>query len=160
MTYKDFPHTVDCMNRFGEQFVSKYKERLISDGNNDGELFKTVRFNVIVNNDSWVIRINLADYWKWAENGRRPGKMPPKEPIDSWIKKKRIVPTMMKLSNGKTVVPTMNQLSFLIRRKIGREGTQGHYYFKNTYEELIEQFKSDLHNAVEEDVKASIKDIL
>jgi len=57
--------------------------------------------------------ITAADYI----NGRGPGKPPPSEAIEQWIKQKGIATRLQKNM-------TISSLAFLIARKIGREGWQ------------------------------------
>jgi len=57
--------------------------------------------------------ITAADYI----NGRGPGKPPPSEAIEAWIKRKGIA---AKLEKGMSI----QSLAYLIARKIGREGWQ------------------------------------
>ena len=60
-------------------------------------------------------KLYAADYTQNLENGRSPGKQPPSEAIEQWIKDKGIA---AQLENGMSV----SSLAFLIVRKIGREG--------------------------------------
>lgn len=53
------------------------------------------------------------NYIMTLENGRRPGKMPPVQPILSWIQSRGITPDDI----------SQESLAFLIARKIGREGS-------------------------------------
>ena len=70
----------------------------------------------------YQVIFDLADYWYYVENGRRPGKRPPISVIEQWISDKGIKPHPQ--ANGK--IPSMKQLAFAISTKIAREGTQ--YY--------------------------------
>lgn len=58
-----------------------------------------------------VLVSNTAPYAGVIEYGRRPGKMPPKEPIARWAQRKLGLP--YKEAKG---------LAFVIARRIGREG--------------------------------------
>lgn len=73
----------------------------------------------------------MEDYFKWAENGRGPGKFPPIEKIKEWI---RIKPVLPRQINSK--LPTENQLAYLISRKIALEGTKGNHLFEKTINEF------------------------
>ena len=75
--------------------------------------------------------MSFADYWKWAEYGRKPGKFPPIEKIKEWIKVKPILP---RPTDGK--LPTENQLAFLIARKIATKGTKGSGVYAKTVKEF------------------------
>lgn len=149
----EFKNTFAVLDRYGQEIMDKYKDELASDGNDGGQLYKTMSFTVSMSNNSvFKITLKVADYWKYAEYGRGPGKFPPKEPIDRWIEYKRILPRPYTLSSGKTVTPTVQQLSFLIRRKIAREGTEGHRYFERSYDQFKEDMKKDLCTAIYDDL--------
>ena len=66
-------------------------------------------------------KLYAADYTHNLENGRNPGKQPPSEAIEQWIKDKGIA---ARLENGMSV----SSLAFLIARKIGREGWNRQQY--------------------------------
>lgn len=70
----------------------------------------------------YQVIFDLADYWFYVENGRRPGKRPPISAIEQWIADKGVQPHPR--ANGS--VPSTKQLAFAISSKIAREGTQ--YY--------------------------------
>lgn len=59
------------------------------------------------------------------EVGRRPGKMPPNEPIELWVKRK------MRPAKDK-----LKSTTFLVRRKIGRQGYRGAFMFINAENKL------------------------
>lgn len=82
------------------------------------ELRDNIHFFLEMGDTYMDIMFRGPEYWIWANNGRGPGKMPPKDAIDKWIDKRQIVPYKI---NG--VLPSKEQLSFLIRRHIGLFGT-------------------------------------
>lgn len=134
MTASDFKHTMKALNDFGDFIITNYKSQLEAEHMNNGELYRTISYSVSTGNSGWVISVSLADYWKYIEYGRRPGKMPPVSAIENWIKVKQIVPHSMTLKSGKTAIPTIPQLSFLIARSIGRRGIAPKPLFKNSFE--------------------------
>lgn len=73
-----------------------------------GDLAKSVRYEV----DSTGLRVYALDYILYVNDGRRPGKVPPREAIKSWIEEK-----------GLTFDIPINSLAFLIQRKIAKQGT-------------------------------------
>lgn len=99
--------------------------------------------------DNLQIILNLPDYWIYVENGRGPGKFPPLEKISNWITVNNILPRPL---GG--ITPTHNQLTYLISRKIAREGTQGKHALDKTLTELLEG------NLVRDIESAAVKDIL
>ena len=61
---------------------------------------------------TFIYELVLPGYAQWVEVGRKPGKMPPSDPINKWLKRKGI--------NLK--------YSYPIRRSIGEKGLKGTYF--------------------------------
>jgi hypothetical protein len=77
-----------------------------------GNLIKSLDFKIIKGIDGLMLQILAADYFKYVDAGRRPGKQPPIKSILSWIKNKPIGFKNM----------TDNQAAFIIARSIGKKG--------------------------------------
>ena len=116
--------------------VEQYRKVLADEGiNASSTLSNTADVVVELNGDMVVISLQLEEYWKYVEFGRRPGKMPPIDNIKDWIKVKPIIPDAR---TGK--IPSAEQLAFLIARKIGREGIPArHPINKTVYTDITEQ---------------------
>lgn len=83
--------------------------------NNTGEALNSLRWKE--EGGRFIIYSTMSgefNHIMTLETGRKPGKMPPREPIQEWLQFRGINP------------PDISQesLAFLIARKIGREGTQ------------------------------------
>lgn len=113
--------------------------------------FQTI---IDINDTTFSVSFELADYWKYVEYGRRPGKMPPIDAIEQWVKVKPVVPNAI---NGR--VPDTRQLAFLIARKIGREGIPGKKPLTNTiYSEEVNLIINAIKNNITEQVIQSLTD--
>ena len=156
MTASDFKHTMKALRDFGKFIVTNYKSQLEAEKMNNGELYRNIKYSVSTGTGGWVISVSLADYWKYIEYGRRPGKMPPLEVIEKWIDVKQIKSHSMTLKSGKTVIPTTPQLSFLIARSIGRRGIAPKPLFKNSFEAAKQQFMQVIEDAIVQDIKESL----
>ena len=156
MTASDFKHTMKALNDFGDFIITNYKSQLEAEQMNNGELYRTISYSVSTGTGGWVISVSLADYWKYVEYGRRPGKMPPVSAIENWINVKQIVPHSMTLKSGKTVIPTIPQLSFLIARSIGRRGIAPKPLFQKSFEAAKQQFMQVIKDAITQDIKESL----
>lgn len=156
MTASDFRHTMKALNDFGDFIITNYKSQLEAEHMNNGELYRTISYSVSTVSSGWVISVSLADYWRYIEYGRRPGKMPPVSAIENWIKVKQIIPHSMTLKSGKTVIPTIPQLSFLIARSIGRRGIAPKPLFKNSFEAAKKQFIQVIKDAITQDIKENL----
>ena len=156
MTGSDFKHTMKALNDFGKVIIDNYKSQLEAEQMNNGELYRTISYSVSTGTGGWVISVSLADYWKYVEYGRRPGKMPPVSAIENWINVKQIIPHSMTLKSGKTVIPTIPQLSFLIARSIGRRGIAPKPLFQKSFEAAKQQFMQVIKDAITQDIKESL----
>lgn len=147
-----FPNTERELYNYGELFRQVYKDNNAAAGYDPSQpLMNDVSFDVQSAAGNFSIVFHLPDYWKWAENGRGPGKMPPPGSLMKWMEFKRIVPSMTTLKSGRTVLPSMESLEFLIRRKIGEQGTQGQHTWEATERELHDRLIRDIKAALTKD---------
>lgn len=152
----EFKNTAKAIDEFGKALVDTYKGHLEELHYNNGELYRSIQYTVSSEGRDWLVSISLESYWKYVENGRGPGKFPPLDVIQYWIEVKQIVPQMMTLKSGKTVIPSVPQLSFLIARKIAREGTQGHHVWEQTYNQVKKEHLEKIKSAIEQDLKENL----
>ena len=106
--------------------------------------------NVTVTVGTLEVTLHLPPYWYYIENGRGPGKFPPLQAIENWIEVKHIVPR--EDYSVKTV-------SYLIARKIAREGTQGKHALEGTIDLIKNAFLTSLYFAIEKDIIENINRI-
>ena len=157
MTANDFKHTMKALTEFGQKIVDNYKAELEACGYQDGQLYRTLSYSVSTGTGGWVISVSLEQYWKYIEAGRRAGaKMPPLDAIEKWINVRRIIPHSMTLKSGKTVIPSVKQLSFLIARSISQKGIQPRPFFKQSFETAKREFLHIIEEAVLADIKESL----
>ena len=156
MTASDFRHTMKALNDFGKFIITNYKSQLEAEQMNNGELYRTISYSVSAGTGGWVVSVSLENYWKYIEYGRRPGKMPPVSAIENWINVKQIIPHSRTLKSGKTVIPTIPQLSFLIARSIGRRGIAPKPLFQKSFEAAKQQFMQVIKDAITQDIKENL----
>ena len=99
----------DLQKNIREKRVTEYGPM-----NNTGQAAESLRWEIEVNNLVIYSTMPGFNYIMTLETGRKPGKMPPTEPIQRWMQQRGINP------------PDISQksLAFLIARRIGREGTK------------------------------------
>ena len=134
-----------------------YKAQLeLHDRIASGDLINKVKTEVEVNGTVYSVWLtDLQDYWKYVENGSAP-HWPPKEAIDRWIQIKPVIPHPDK--NGR--LPTPEQLSFLIRRKISIEGTEGSHDLKKAEDAVLPAYEERLLEALQRDALNYIEKVL
>ena len=116
------------------------------------ELRDNIRFNLKVNDTVFEIEFEAPEYWKYANYGRRPGKFPPPDAIDRWIKRRKITPFPTR--DGRT--PTRKQLVFLISRKIAEEGFKGSGFLEAGLEEQKGYWEDRIARAISDDIDLEI----
>lgn len=135
----------EAITNIADRMLDLYKNKLVDNNINASNTLHDNASTVIeVNGLTLSVSFNLEDYWKYVEYGRRPGKRPPLDAIEQWIKVKPIVPDPI---NGK--IPSTRQLAFLISRKIGMEGTRAQRplesaMYSDNMELLINQLKNEI----------------
>lgn len=77
-----------------------------------GNLIKSLDFKVIKDVDGFFLQILAAPYFKYVDEGRKPGRMPPIKPIQKWADRRGI-----KFKNM-----SEQQTAFVIARSIGKKG--------------------------------------
>lgn len=157
MSYK-FSRTESLLNSFAQTIVNRYKDKISEYAS--GKLYKTIDYTITSQNDSYLVTINLEEYWKYIEKGRRPGaKMPPVEAIEKWINIRKILPRPVTLKSGKQRVPTVQQLAYVIARSISRNGIAPRPFMRETIEDTLNDFSSKLTAAVREDVLENLDNL-
>ena len=146
-----FNNTLNILNEYGQKIKDLYREKNIEAGYDPAAELQNISFNVESDRGNFAIVFTLPSYWRWAEYGRRPGKMPPKGSLMQWMKFKQILPSPITLSNGKTVLPSMESLEFLIRRKIGEYGTESQHTWELTEQQMKNSLISDVKEALTKD---------
>lgn len=133
---------------YSQRVEQDYKDRLIADDKKaTGTLINSISTQVKTSNGLvYDVVINLADYWRYVEEGRKPGKFPPPDAILKWIKVKPVIPRPY---NGK--VPTQKQLAFLIGRKIATEGIEPGNQLKETVDALNAEYIPKFEAALKKD---------
>lgn len=120
-----------------------------------GDLLRSVSTEITVNGTTYTVWMNLADYWEYVENDTKP-HWPPKSAIDRWIFIKPVIPR----PGRDGCIPSPEGLSFLIRRKIAREGTEGTHDLQKTKDAIIPHYEELLLGALERDALNYIEKVL
>lgn len=107
--------------------------------------------NVSVTVGDLEVTLHLPPYAQYIEYGRKAGKFPPLGAIETWMTVKNIVP------RENSTVP---QVSYLIARKIAREGTQGKYAAQGTLDLFENTYLPKIYSAIVQDVINNLKHVV
>lgn len=145
----EFTNVVQFLNDFGKELADKYKRNLVNDDAIDtSKLLNSIKYIFNNNNTSFEISMEMAEYWKYVESGRKSGKFPPISAIREWVKVKPVIPRPY---NGK--LPTENQLAFLIARSIAKKGIRPRPIFNDSLDDVMRDFENGLEDAFTKDVE-------
>ena len=134
----------------------RFLEEVTKDNTKHYELSKKISFTLQVNDTLFEIEFNAPEYWKYANYGRGPGKFPPLDKIEDWIKRRKIAPYPTKSGS----VPTRKQLAYLIGRKIAREGFKGSGFLEKSLKEQEDYWEERISDAIYEDIQLQIMEWL
>ena len=134
----------------------KFLELATKDNTKHYELTNNIKFNLQVNDTVFEIEFQAPSYWKYSNYGRSPGKFPPFDKIEDWIIRRKITPYPTK--SGK--IPTRKQLTYLISRKIAREGFKGSGFLEKSLSEQQDYWEDRIKEAIGEDIELEIMEWL
>lgn len=141
-------HLQAALDRLITRFIERYKANLTGDNKTaSGTLIESIHPVLEYTSGKYDVSISLADYWKYVEYGRRPGKFPPPNAILNWI---RIKPVLPRPING--ITPTEKQLTFLIGRKIATEGIAPGHQMQHAFDEVLASCNEELSSAIAQDI--------
>lgn len=154
---EEFENLVRVLQEYGNEVQELYKQKLANDdATASGELINSVKYIYEQNGNSFSVSLSLKEYWKYVEYGRKPGgKFPPPQAIRKWIEVKPILPRPLK--NGK--LPTLNQLTFLISRKIAEQGIRPRNILEKTLEEINKEYDNKISEALTIDLSNSLNEV-
>lgn len=141
---------VEVLSKYGEvvkkQYVDDIKNKPATKygpANASGKLANSVRLEV----DEKGLRLYAEGYAYFVENGRKPGKTPPRAAIEKWITDKGLVSDI-----------STKSLAYLIQRKIAREGTEA--YKQGGTKLLGDIITQDLINSIKSDIFLLMQTVL
>lgn len=143
------------LKAIANEFVREYQQQLSNfDANATGALSRTAKTDVEINGPLITVYAELEPEWKWVEYGRKPGgKFPPKQAILNWMKVRNILP------RGPKPI-SVDQLAFLIQRKIAVKGIAPRPALHNAAEEMVEQFVNEVYRQFDALLQADIENNL
>lgn len=144
------------LREYGEEVARNYKDLILDRGHNaSGDLVKSVRTYVVQGDRAFEVKMDLASYWKYLEEGTRP-HWPPRSAILRWIEVKPVIPRPDR--NGR--IPTPQQLAFLISRKIAGEGTPATHLLEDTKDAVLPLFRQRIAEALGRDFENYIRKVV
>jgi hypothetical protein len=120
-----------------------------------GDWEKSLENEVTEGKGKYTATIKGANYTYWMEHGRKPGKFPPINMIKKWIIEKPV--------HFENI--SLNSLSFLIARKIARDGTKirpgvvSDVITKPRIDDLLKRIGQSMILELKSDIIKDLKDV-
>lgn len=109
-----------------KQIAELYRNEVIRVGANATGKLANCKSGIQINDNTIDVILYLEYYYKFVENGRRPGRCPIGD-IKQWVKVRNIVPR----PNKQGVTVTREQLVYAIANKIRKYGYKGRHPLGN-----------------------------
>lgn len=163
----------DVLNEYGAKVTAELTDNLEHDRKNaSGNLSSSIKFQVRIVGQLYTFELTMAEYWKFVDKGRRPGKFPPREAILQWMTNKRIGSFLRGSGKNKAVgkksilatnLQAQRSIAYLIGRKIARKGIKGSGFYTDTFKSGhagdVKTLEESLSLLLERDVKVMIEEI-
>lgn len=158
MESNEYPNLSAVLQEYGQEFRNLYQDKLVlADKIATGDLLNSVEFRLRVADKNYQVVINLADYWKYVEEGIAPAgkygnpgwKALPH--IRDWIVAKPLLPQPKNLSE-------LNSRAYLITRKIVNEGIEPTPLMAETSATLNMKYRSRIIEAFRKDMYMTLRD--
>lgn len=140
------------------QLADIYRQSIRDEGVTASGTLEKFTYTIDFQNNSFQVVFNLPYYFYWIETGRQktvksgPGDV--YKAIRKWIEVKPVIPRPMYtkgLKVNRCIVPTKDQLAYMITKKIHRVGFYGHnHQGKHLLEKSLEQGDSIIEEMVNE----------
>ena len=154
-----FTNLQQVLEEYAEKAEEIYKYQIALGGHNASRnLVDSIRTHVVIDDRGFEVTMDLAYYWKYLEGGSKgmesspdgavyPAHFPPPRVLEQWINVKPVIPRPM--ADGR--IPSPRQLSWMIARKIQREGIEPYPAVQTTIEELNRMYEGKFAIALQKD---------
>lgn len=150
-----FPHLQAVLEEYGQAVRNQYQDNLItSDRIASGKLLNSVEYRLVVDGNHYIVELEMAKWWRYVEWDTKP-HFPPLAPIREWIRVKPVIPRQV---DG--VTPTIDQLAYLIGRKISREGTTGTHDLQEAVKSTNDAWLEKIYSAIDQDIEEQVNVII
>lgn len=145
-------HLNEVLNALADEVIQKAREKLDANGSNaTHNLYDTLEKIVEIGDDAFSVKISLADYWKYVEEGTGPAHLPdargqywPKiEPLKEWVQ-------------NKPGVPKDEAFAYAVRGKIHKEGIKPRPFLEPAKDEVLARYEPLIDQAIQDDIYAFI----
>lgn len=127
------------------------------------KLVGTLSTTLEVRGTTYIVWLNLEDYWKYVEYDTRP-HWAPIEPLKEWVRNKIRIGFLLPRpkAGGKLPKPerVVDSIAYATRWKIHNEGTTGTHDLQKTKDAILPMYEERLLEALQRDTLDYIEKVL
>ena len=138
-----YPLTYNLFDKYAQTVVADMKTNL-AQNSASGKLLNSIRYKLIEGKDTISIAYLLEDYWRYVDEGRKPGKQPPLSVIKKWTQLKGIP----------------ESAAYPIARKIGKVGIKPTWFFTKAVTKNEKKFLYEVEKTMAKDMANNLRKIL
>ncbi len=139
------------LEQYKEKIVTQLKDRLNQENLVASERLRNSIYGVVTKTG---INIFAEGYATFVEDGRGPGKMPPRDKILEWVKEKGLQSSNIKYKRANR----LKDIAWMIAKSISEEGTIKRYNYQGS--KFIDFVSKNIMTSLTKDVEESyLKDI-
>ncbi len=153
----------NTLETWGAKIVAALKAAIPPEKDPDQSLSNSISFSINYAGFPIVFELQLADYYQFIDQGRKPGKFPPPDVIAKWIQNKKLniiqksglksIKNQNQMSKVLSQQSQLKSLAYLIGRKIAREGIPATNFYSNTLNpDVFQELNNNLSAAFKQDV--------
>tara|TARA_R110000823_G_C15703695_1_gene476766 strand:- start:53 stop:616 length:564 start_codon:yes stop_codon:yes gene_type:complete len=181
----DFDNLEKVMSSYGKYVVQQSKSNLSKDKKGDGDLYNSLKFEIIDDNQAMIIEFFMTDYGMFVDEGvkganpslvdnektGRKGiqkapysrfkyktRRPPLKELISWAKKKNIRFRVKKGSKGAGQFKkgSYRSMGFWLQKSIFAQGLKPNYFFSKPFEAGIRKYELNMTKAFVKDIQSQM----
>lgn len=138
--------------KYGQKIIDGLQKSLDRNKDATGALRQSMRFEIKILGDKYLFNLKIKDYYKWVDEGRKPGKMPPEAEIMKWVKVK-FLNKATRMAGKPKKIKDIRSVAYAIRKRIAERGIKGtNFYSKVINKTLLSDMKRDIAKEFKQDV--------
>tara|TARA_R110001583_G_scaffold3427_5_gene22004 strand:- start:3831 stop:4343 length:513 start_codon:yes stop_codon:yes gene_type:complete len=154
-------HTEEEVKKFADKVIHRARFWLNRRNKNtkSANLSKSLDYNLkVYPSGALELGFKAADYFRYVEEGRKPGRMPPVSAIAKWIRIKPIKLRDAKSGRFKSKTDTnINSAAFAIAKHIGAYGVKPTWFFRDAFKMHYKRISKNIIAAYAKDVEKFMK---
>lgn len=151
----DNKNLIRALNDIGKDVVADIVQKLLAaDKSATGSLVNSIKYEVLEAANGVMLNILANDYFKFVDEGRRPGKMPPIRAIVPWVQAKGI-----RMNTKSGIVMSDESSAFVIARSIGMKGIKPLGIKKQVIDDLLNNKSKIIESGIELDITSYINEM-